>query len=242
MENINDKLIQKIQKLLALASSSNENEAETAARMAQELLVKHNLDLQQVQKTDFDYTEQTASEEPYVRWHQPYIHRILQAYFFVKVIYFNKPVGMTIDGRIKNKKEIRFFGTKTNVQIAMYINDFLSRTFQELWLKYKKETGCSEKSRKSYYRGLQAGLSMKIELTREKVIKERGLILIDDPKLKERTENLHNYTNSHQPIRNIVAEADGIKHGEKIQISKTITSESSSSIKLLRGKNVNKNK
>jgi hypothetical protein len=45
---LNDKLIIKIQKLLALSESSNRNEAELAILKAQELLAKHKLSLKEV--------------------------------------------------------------------------------------------------------------------------------------------------------------------------------------------------
>jgi hypothetical protein len=52
-------IIEKIQKLLALATSDNENEAQMAAKRAQELLLKYNLKL-----TDVELEE---GEEKYTR-------------------------------------------------------------------------------------------------------------------------------------------------------------------------------
>ena len=167
-----------------------------------------------------EYAEQKIKEEPYLRWHQPFIFRIIQTYFFVQVILSSVPVGYTVDCRRKCRKEIRFFGTKSNVQIAMYVNDFLGQSFQELWLKYKNETGCSEKSRKSYYRGLEIGLACKLDETRKKVEQERGLMVIRDPKLAERTQDMKSHKSNHVPLRDVMAQISGTQDGMQIKISK----------------------
>lgn len=49
-----DKIINKIQKLLALASSKNENEAQTAMLMAQKLMAIHNIEMSQVETVGVD--------------------------------------------------------------------------------------------------------------------------------------------------------------------------------------------
>ncbi len=44
----NQNIIEKIQKLLALSKSPNENEASTALRMAMDMLSKHNLSMSEI--------------------------------------------------------------------------------------------------------------------------------------------------------------------------------------------------
>lgn len=82
-----EELIKKIQKLLALATSPNENEAKLAATKAQELLTLHNLNMQQVEGAVFDYEELEVGER---RKRAPMEHRfvaaILDRFFFVEVI------------------------------------------------------------------------------------------------------------------------------------------------------------
>lgn len=62
-------IAEKIQKLMALAESSNENEAAVAAAKAQELLAKYNLDLAQVRgftaKTDEEIIEVATNDDKY---------------------------------------------------------------------------------------------------------------------------------------------------------------------------------
>lgn len=47
---MDEKLVKKIQKLLALSESSNEHEAQSAMLKAQELLIKHKLSLKEVKE------------------------------------------------------------------------------------------------------------------------------------------------------------------------------------------------
>lgn len=62
-------IAEKIQKLMALAESSNETEAAVAAAKAQELLAKYNLDLAQVRgftaKTDEEIIEVATNDDKY---------------------------------------------------------------------------------------------------------------------------------------------------------------------------------
>ena len=52
---MNNKIIEKIQKLLSLSGSENVNEAELAMSKAQELMTKHNIDMQTVDNHDSEY-------------------------------------------------------------------------------------------------------------------------------------------------------------------------------------------
>ena len=161
-------LIKKVQKLLALATSSNENEANVAAQKAQELIVKYNIDMQQLDSKDFEYQWHELTDEPYLRMHQKFICPLLNQYFFVRAVLKPYPVGgRTQGGNRKFRTKVEIAGTATNVIIADYIFNYLSEVYQRLWLVYKKEKGLDEKSRQAYYHGLTLGLQTKLEETRK---------------------------------------------------------------------------
>lgn len=232
-----DGLISKIKKLLSLANSDNENEAKVAAEKAQELLVKHNLDMQEVENKDFEYTEQLVASEPYIRWHQPFIIDILQEFFFIKVMWYNKFTGFSDrdPGRYpsgvarKLRKDINLLGTKANVQVAHYVFDYLTVVYQRLWLEYKHEHDLGEKSRKSYYEGLTHGLSEKLLMIRNKVQNERGLVLVKDPKLDELLKDTKPHKNNYQPEDDPHARKAGYEHGKNIEIKKPLGEKKSTS-------------
>lgn len=227
---IDEAVIARIQKLFSLAQSDNEHEARAAAEKAQALLVKYNLDAQEVKHKDFEYLEQQVASEPYLRWHQPFIIDILQEFFFVKVIWYNRVAGYAHrdpnryhDGYARKfRKDIVLFGTKTNVKIAHYVFDYLSQVYQRLWLEYKRENGLGEKSRKSYYQGLTNGLTVKLYTIRQSVQQERGLVLVKDPKLDERTKKVKSHHNPYKHEEDPDAEDAGFEAGQEIQISKPI--------------------
>src|SRR5579884_2145941 len=64
MTSIDETIIEKIQKLLALSTSSNEHEAALALAKAQNMLLQYNLSLEEVsakQKPDRHYTKDTIT-------------------------------------------------------------------------------------------------------------------------------------------------------------------------------------
>jgi hypothetical protein len=222
MKDDRDLLVLKIQKLLSLANSDNEHEAKLAAEKAQELLVKHNLELQEVQNKNFEYIEVRTTTEPYLRWHQPFVIDILQGFFFVKVILYSRLVDHTEDGRRKFNKEIVLLGTRTNAKIAHYIFDYLSIVYQRLWLEYKRENCLGEKSRKSFYKGLTHGLASKLRSIRQKVQDQKGLVLVADPILNEKMKDIKSHKNHYKPIHDHAAQLAGFRKGQKIEIAKPI--------------------
>lgn len=238
-----DNIIRKIQHLLALATSDNEHEAKAAAEKAQALLVKYNLDIQEVKNKDLEYIETQVASEPYLRWHQPFVIDILQDFFFVKVLWHNTVVGHSYRGDGYNhgyarkfRKDIMLFGSKTNVKIAHYVFDYLSTIYQRLWLEYKSEHGLGEKSRKSYYKGLTQGLSEKLTEIRHSVEQQCGLVLVADPKLNEHLKDVKGHNNPYRSQRDLTAEEHGFEAGRNIQIAKPIESKSENLGKTLTGK------
>lgn len=148
-------IIEKVQKLLALATSPNENEARSAAAMAHKLLAKYNLSMEEVEEAKLE-EEFVAVEKNEERQREPVEHRfifaILQKYFFVKIVH-NRI-------RYSNKSNYHFtiVGRKHNVEIAKYVYDFLMRAFRDNFLRFRTETGSPVKARKSYYLGMYHGL------------------------------------------------------------------------------------
>ena len=217
-------MIEKIQKLLKLAASDNIHEAELAAQKAQELLVKYNLDMQQVTGVDFEYKEEDfMSGLSKITYQHSVVQHILRNYFFVECLTQRKLVC-----RYPRKKwigTIKIYGKSTNVEIARYVYTFLYRTFADLWRQYKKQVvssglKCSERNRRAYTLGIMRGLSDKLETARKKAEAERGLVLVKDPKIV-------NYSSGAKDSRiRLGGDASdyqaGIRDGKTIQIQGAI--------------------
>lgn len=222
-----EKIIAKVQKLLALATSCNEHEAKAAAQKAQELMLQYNLEAQQID-FDRDYSKQELFRASENKTEMKFICPLLDKYFFVRVI------------TIRNKKEkttrIEMVGDRANTTVAKYVFDFLYRKFPELWKAYKKETGCSERAKQAFYLGLYNGLKTQFDSQRQSTCQERGLVLVDDPKLDEKTKELigeYSYSKSKINIRDAAATASGEEQGRKLQINKGVENKGTSTLGLI---------
>lgn len=185
-------IIDKIQKLLALANSDNENEAKAAATMAQSLLTKYNLTMTEVeQEPDKDkYTSEfveTGRQRQDPAW--KYVQSLLREFFFVEIVQTKKkvevPGGTVFWKDYKNVHCYVMFGQPHNVAIARYVRDFMMRSFADLFVQYRKQTGAPATSRNSYYLGLFKGLHEQLKNTKKKVETETGLVVVEDANLEQ---------------------------------------------------------
>lgn len=220
-----DKVVEKVKKLLALATSSNEHEAKLAAQRAHELLVKHNLDMQQVANApDRQYVKTDVSKRVYVAVEEKYISWILEAHFFVRWMQ-SRPRGG--DG-YPFMTTVYLIGTKANVQIAQYVHGFLMLKYRELWLNYKRENDLPESMRQSYYLGLTEGIKDTLRKQQNRIQEERGLVLVKDPKLEEIIDamNLGKASKFSMSVDKDVIAA-GAEHGKQIKIQRGLGDSSS---------------
>lgn len=249
-------IIEKIQKLLALANSSNENEAKIASQKAQALLIKYNISLSEVEMINQEYINKTTASQAFVKPHQKYIHSILNSYFFVSIVSSRIYSGHTIDGRRKFKYDIKFGGTKENIEIATYVNNFLENCFISSWNAYKKENGLSEKHRNTYMLGLYRGIVENLEKSKEQAKNEYAKQQVQSQNqtdayalalknfdlitsCNEITKKAFPDTNIKTKTANIgVSDKDhldnGYDDGKKVAIRKGLNSNSDNSGKLLR--------
>jgi len=168
-----DKLIDRLKKLLALAESPVQAEAEAAMAKAQELMVRHNISIDDTKKNNLtDYTDESIDYDFMID--TKYICDLLGRFFFVRII--NTPTA----------HRYRIIGTKENVEIAQYMRHHIKNQFHACWLAYKTLNGLRGVSGKaSYYYGLWVGLSDKLTAERTRLKVEEGLIAVADPKIDE---------------------------------------------------------
>lgn len=170
--DIDKSLIEKVQKLMSLATSPNQHEAEIAARKAQELIAKYNIDMQLLNSKQ-EYQWQVLMEEPYFRVHQKFVWPILREYYFVETLLSYVPTGeRTAAGQQKTKVQLKIMGTATNVIIADYVFGLLCEVFQKLFLDFKRANNLDEKSRQPYYQGLSEGIKHNLDLARSQAQKD----------------------------------------------------------------------
>jgi hypothetical protein len=210
-------IVKKIKKLLSLATSSNRNEAEVAAAKAQELLVRHNLTIQHIEKSSEDYKVATFYEGGKRHPALGAIIPILEKFFFVSVVQIRR-------GRTTSFEMI---GTDTNLEIAQYVADFLLEKFKLFWKNYQKETGCGIDQRTAFWWGIQKGLWEQLMEKRVKVEQEMALVVIPDPGLKQAMTIRHGKTRS-QPVGGAIRSNEALNAGREVgknlQINKGLES------------------
>jgi len=210
-------IAEKIEKLLSLATSDNENEAKLAMEKAMALLTKYNLTMEDIKQND--YAGELVKEGERKQIVDKYIQDILQDFFFVDFVLMR---GYHNDPRHVN---IKMFGKKENVKVAAYVYDFLAKKFQQLWRKYKKTYGGS---RNSYFAGLHRGLSSQLENGQKKVESETGLMVVKDPRIREFMEQeegpIRDASNRAKRLTDARAFNQGKDDGKNIRIHKGVES------------------
>lgn len=183
------RVVARVQKLLALAESSNQNEAELAASTAQRIMLKYNLDLQR------DGAEQ-ASECAYlwlgeptgrVQPHQRALAMLLLEHFFVQVIW----IRVYRPKEAKHGSVLEVCGRPENLAMAEYVHQFVSRTVERLWREHKRAANLrSDRDRRSFLAGAVEGLSDKLQAQRDDA-KREGLVWVGDAAVRDYYRRRH---------------------------------------------------
>jgi len=182
-------LLAKVEKLLALGTSSNEAESQSAIAKANELIQKHNL--QYVGK-DTDTVYQNTVYIGKTR------ASIISAISNLCSELFNvHPVW----GRFGNPISLEFNGKKENVEVASYVFDFVQVEVERFYKRARKEHGLTGRTAKiNYIEGLlgeyvknakQANQTPEEEMTEEQVEFENALITSKEDEYKTVSEVIY---------------------------------------------------
>lgn len=145
-------ILRKVQKLMALSTSTNSHEAELALIKSQQLLLKHNLEfvpgvdeekiyLKRILKQKKEDTKMRA------------IAKILET-FFVSTVY----------RRTDDFIVLEILGSLVNVEIAEYVADILKLELEKLWEHAKKNYALKGLvAKNSFFLGIARGYCQKIE-------------------------------------------------------------------------------
>lgn len=183
-------IIRKITGLLAVAEDNvNEEEAQSAFLVAQKLMIKHNIELSEVQsneeKVNIQQGQATAHKTLY--WFERKLAIIIANNFRVKHYYNNKKRG-------RIARAITFFGLENDVKLAkeMYILacevlTFYTKKYIDAYYKeyyQERDKSLTNQLKNSYMQGFLNGLSNKMEEQRFSLQEEFGLVVLT-PKVVE---------------------------------------------------------
>lgn len=165
-----ERIISKVQKLLKLASSDNAHEAELATIKANQLLLKHNLELLDCDDVEEEYCVKRVMTGKRVMGKHHAIYEILTT-FFVHPVFNHGKGGFYLE----------VMGSRANVELAEYVTNFLDHQLERLWSEARKElsgkVGIRQKN--SYMKGAAKGYKDKIESSKAQMCSSKELIKVN---------------------------------------------------------------
>lgn len=175
------RVLERISKLLALAESDSEHEAQAAMNAAQRLMLKYNLDAVSARKGAGDYTfRHLGKPSGRVTEAERMIAVILGEHFFVDVIWV--PVYRPREGKRGSVLEV--CGTAANLELASYVHAFLTDAGERLWREHQRRMETkSNRDRRTYIAGVMSGFYAKLNAERA-VQRKEGLVWVGDADLR----------------------------------------------------------
>ncbi|MCP3944887.1 MAG: DUF2786 domain-containing protein [Desulfobacteraceae bacterium] len=149
------KMLQKVEKLMALGQSSNEAEAQAASRKANYLLNKYNLQRINIGNDDPNIKYLTiCHRKKRIESIQRAFLSVLRDYYYVNCLTsytYHAQDDMTY-------KSIVLIGKKEALIVAEYVYLFLLDTAKTLWQDFKKKNGVKNNEKISFDMGFTAGI------------------------------------------------------------------------------------
>jgi hypothetical protein len=165
---IENPIFRKIQKLMALGSSSSKHEAELAILKSRELLLKHHIDMPSIEVESEKMFLARIMKQAKRNAKMIAISRILET-FFVSTV-FHKGVNCTY---------LEILGTKLHIEIAEYASKFLDYELDKLWEEIQKKANLKGITAKnSFFLGIAKGYCDKIGAL--KTEHSNALVLIEN--------------------------------------------------------------
>lgn len=153
---MNTEILSKLKKLLNLSNSATTAEAENAMEKAVALATKHGIDLSTVvlnvpEKEEMIQTEYMEGKRKCVA--QKFISAIIQKHFNVNLVY---------SGSRWSGQKICFLGRKSDVEFAVYVQEFLKEHMMRAWNTYQKAHKVDTRLRATFLDGFWRGLDQKL--------------------------------------------------------------------------------
>lgn len=153
-----ERLLGRVEKLLNLATSSNEHEAGLAMQRVQELYAKYNLERLESKRASGMVYLILHTKKKRIERHQSAIASLLNDFYFVEVVH-----SSVFDAEeLCEFKAIELLGTRENVLMAEYVFHFLCNQLRFLWAGHRSVRG-GMRARNSFYLGVLAGFRDKLE-------------------------------------------------------------------------------
>lgn len=181
-------VLRKVQKLMALATSSNTNEAEQAMIKSQQLLLKHNIESKYLGGED--------DEKVFVKriLKQKKENAKMRAIAFILETFFVSPIYRRTEGAIY----LEIVGDAVNIEIAEYVASVLDLELEKLWKQAQKFANLKGMvAKNSFFLGLAKGYCNKIQaLKREHNNDVKNALMVIEKKLVDAKEMIYSRLSS----------------------------------------------
>lgn len=219
-------LLRKVEKLMALSSSTNSHEAQNALMKAQQLLLRYH----------------SEGNTPFLSEEKIYLVRILEQKridakmraigsimqtFFVVVVYSRARQGVYLE----------LLGNKESVQIAEYVAIALSHKLEQLWIEARLTlTVGGATAKNSFFYGIARGYLDKI--AEQKALyneKESTALVCVEKQLEQMRKKVYPKVSCAQSRGGFCAESAGLGHkiGKELRIPTAVSHSATSSETLL---------
>ncbi|WP_319526048.1 DUF2786 domain-containing protein [uncultured Desulfosarcina sp.] len=220
-----DRIVARIQKLMALAESANPNEAHAAMSKAHELISRHNVDL--IDRGVKQHYVSIFLGTPRLRHFREGYHlaHLLQDFYFVQCMWVE--AWALEKGRMGRVLEIS--GSDKNVRIAEYVHTAVRRYIDTAWADYRRGKGLNRYRKTDFAVGVIEGF--RSTLKKASGFDAESSLLparLEDPALQRYIAHRypHVRTFSRQgPGHDARILADGNEKGRKLVIAKGISHE-----------------
>ncbi|WP_031516812.1 DUF2786 domain-containing protein [Desulfofalx alkaliphila] len=174
MKNVEEKILNKIRKVLALTKSTYQEEAHTALLKAQELMAQHGLTMAEVEATqekceDKQVVDTCVAEKRRNYWYEKNLSKIIGDNFRCHCY-------------VSPGRGIYFIGLKEDVEIATEVYHYALNTMLYLSTdyvkRYQEQTISNQRLKNDYYIGFLKGLGDKFKAQVE--TKGYALVLVKD--------------------------------------------------------------
>jgi hypothetical protein len=221
---VNDRILMRVQKLLALAESGNRHEAEAAMAKAHLLLMKYNIDRIR-SHAPREYGSVFLGVPALRHFREAYhLAALIQDYYFVQGIW----VSSYVLSKGKMGKVLEISGTRSNIDIAAYVYDYIHNYIDRHWRRYNRHRRLNRYRKTDFAIGVIEGFREKMADGKQRAAssEERSLVRIGDSGLALYMRFRYPFTRT---FRRQAANQDdqvigrGMDAGRRLVISRGIT-------------------
>lgn len=153
------RVVRLVKKLLSLADSPNEHEAQAAVNRAHGLLLEYNVDLVQADgERGFARVRLGPVKGRHAAW-ELWLAMLLNEFFFVEVLWARSYDAQ----RDREGTVLEVYGTATNLELAEYVHGYLTQLLDRLWAAYRARRALADsRERMRYCAGVLQGFHGKL--------------------------------------------------------------------------------